>query len=431
MYKTKAAQVFVNKYRFVKILYTYFIGQGLLQMINLLNGFYIIRWLDFENQAKFTLALGMFSTISFFSDLGFGGTLLSLVGSDIDNKEVVGKYISGIRYYKNKLIVLSILVSSVVATVFYTRQNWGFEFICVYIFILIGALCQSSMGYYAAVIQAKGELRAYYKPQIIVSILRFSISYLMVKVFTLDVIVAVALISLGSLYSTYSLKQYARKYYSEITPITDVVKSEIIKTIAPIVPMSILFIIQGQVGMFLIGYYANYKTIAEVGALSRLGQFFSLLTPFTSIVLLPYFAKSTVSTIATRSIITVVISLLITLPFIVVAYTTPKFYLIVLGDKFKQLDYLVGMFFVSVSINYISGIVWAIIFARKLSRWHFSIVSIIATVFVQTVCIINIPLSTTQGIILFTLWTYLTSLVLNLIICTIGIFKLSNQLKIV
>ena len=183
--------------------------------------------------------------------------------------------------------------------------------------------------------------------------------------------------------------------------------------------------------MFLIGYYANYKTIAEVGALSRLGQFFSLLTPFTSIVLLPYFAKSTVSTIATRSIITVVISLLITLPFIVVAYTTPKFYLIVLGDKFKQLDYLVGMFFVSVSINYISGIVWAIIFARKLSRWHFSIVSIIATVFVQTVCIINIPLSTTQGIILFTLWTYLTSSVLNLIICTIGIFKLSNQLKIV
>ena len=413
----------------IELVVRYLTGQGILQVVSLLNGFFIIRWLDFENQAKFTIAMGALSTISFLSDLGFGGSLLSLVGNNMSDNKIVSTYLSAINYYKKKLIILSVILSFIVTICLFVKNRaWGYEYYYLYALVLIGALYQSSLGPYSAIMQAKGKLTAFYTPQIIDSFLRLLISFMLVNFYYLNSIMAVCLISIGTGFVHFYQKDSVKEYLTKNSEISPIIKGEVLNRIIPVLPLSILFLIQAQVSTFLISYYASYKVIAEIGALSRLGQFYSLLTPFTTVVLLPYFAKSSSEKLIIKIIIVSIASVLVTVPFSLMAFLYPDLYLLLLGKKFYQLKPYIGLFFISSSINYVSGVVWSIIFARGFTKWHSSIISLALTIAVQALCLANISLTSTLNILYFNFWTFAASLVVNFTICTIGIITSKNRL---
>ncbi len=78
-------------------------GQSILQALNFITGFLLVRWLSIESYAQFGVVFGFQSTLAMLIDLGFGGCIVSLVGNRGDRPEIIGGYISAAHWFRTRL----------------------------------------------------------------------------------------------------------------------------------------------------------------------------------------------------------------------------------------------------------------------------------------------------------------------------------------
>jgi hypothetical protein len=150
----------------------------------------------------------------------------------------------------------------------------------------------------------------------------------------------------------------------------------------PNLPSLIFFALQGQISLFLISFFGQTRSIAEVGALGRLGQIFLLLSGFNGVVLEPFMAKLPKERVLRTFLIVIAISSSICAVVILAGFLKPGLFLLLLGSKYASLRRETGWLLVGSCMGNLVGVIWTMNAARRWVFWTtswFTIGLILAT----------------------------------------------------
>jgi len=201
------------------------------------------------------------------------------------------------------------------------------------------------------------------------------------------------------------------------------VTREMVHYVLPTLPSLIFFALQGQISLFLISFFGQTRSIAEVGALGRLGQIFLLLSGFNSAVIDPFMARlpkervlrSFLVILAAASVISVVICL--------AGFFDPGVFLLLLGARYASLQRETGWLVLGSCISYLVGVVWTMTAARRWIFWTTTWITIALILTAQIVFLCLCRVDSTLHVIWFGVATSVAYLIAVLFNSTYGFIR--------
>ena len=252
-------------------------GQVILQFFNMLNGFLLLRWLNIEEQAIFSIAFSLQTLINCLSDLGFSGSIIALSSDRYLDKRVLGGYISSAKHLRSIFFIISLFITIFLVPL-YVNNNFsnGYILWINLLPVILAVYWQADSGIYASALIIHKDLKAYYKPQLITAALRLVINYLL---FVSNYISSLTILIVNALITLYIGRQYkklATNFYEK--NIDDKgPRKQMFRYLLPLMPSYIFNSFFGQFQIFIIAYFGKVQNIAEIAALGRLSQIFLLL----------------------------------------------------------------------------------------------------------------------------------------------------------
>lgn len=381
-------------------------GQGSVQLLNLISGFFLLRLLSVEAYAQYSVAFSFQNTIGILVDLGFSGSIVALVGDRIHNKEVLGTYIRAAKHFRNRLFAVIIPLAVVAFPVFTSKQNWNWTTQLLLIASIVSSLFfQGWISYYSSPLLINQRLKEYYQPQIGAAGGRLVLCYILYLSSALfswttawvnSAVIAVN----GFLYRRAAKPLITEPLHSDLK-----VNSEMMNYLLPLIPGIVFTAFQGQISVFIITWFGQNQNIAEVAALGRISQFFVILSAFNSVIIGPYIAKVACQNLAKRYFQIVGVALAISITLCTISFLFPQPLMWVLGSKYQHLQVEIGWMVSGACLSYVGGVMWTMHSARRWVYWWGSFLYIGLLLATQIICVAVMDLSTTLNVIYFSLIT--------------------------
>ncbi|MHA3772789.1 lipopolysaccharide biosynthesis protein [Verrucomicrobiota bacterium sgz303538] len=401
--------------RWIDRLRDFLVGQGLLQVLNLFAGFLLVRWLSVTDYAAYSLVTGFQGTVGILVDLNICSSAIALIKGRT-TPSIVGGYICSARRYQKRLFLVLLPVTIVTFCVLALRQGWSWSFTGILLCaVLVGLYFQSLTACYSVPLLVRQELNAFYRPPVILGFYRLASSVVLYKLTLLTSVSAAWISALCVAVQGWLYKKISSSYIAEPSHSSPITNLEICTYIRPLIPGTVFFALQGQVSVLLISWFGRSQHIAEVGALGRLGQLFVMLGAFNGVVIAPNIARISPQILKRRYIQVIAGAMLVSLGLVVASACAPRSLLWLLGEKYHHLEPELSWMMLSACINYLSGVMWTMHGAR---HWNFRWVGwlTISTVLVtQAVALLITDVSDTKGVILFSLYSSLATLVVHVI----------------
>ncbi|WP_080236625.1 lipopolysaccharide biosynthesis protein [Spirosoma rigui] len=393
-------QQFVRHKSRIDLLYRYVTGQGLVQIFNVVTGFLLLRWLTIDDQAKYTFAFSLQAAMSVLADLGFSGSIIALVGSQIYDKERVGNYIAAARYFRRRFLLISFILGGFSIPFLTQQQAWDWQ---TKFLLLVPILCtiylQGAVSYYAAPIQIHRQLKAFYTIQVVQALIRLVLCSLLYTTGYLTVYGALWLYNASLLWTGLAYRRTASAFQIQPKVIDRAIKADMLAYLKPMIPSLVFNAFYGQITVFLITYYGKQSSVAELGALTRLGQLFALLNTFNAVVIAPFIARLSVAQLLRAYIRILIGALSIASLITALVWIYPNGFLWLLGSKYTQLDRELKLFVLNQSLLYIGSVLWSMHAARKWIFGFNSWIYIIGLVLIQLFIVRRYNLSTVYDVI--------------------------------
>lgn len=398
--------------RWASLITSFLAGQGSVQLINLITGFLLLRWLSVEAYAQFSIAFGFQSTLQWMVDLGATHSIVVLTGDRGAKREVVGSYIRSAEHFRQRLFFIVVPVAAIVFPLVTARQHWDWRIKSLLFVSIVSALFfQGWVAYYAAPFLINQKIKRYYQPQIIASLSRlvtcFSLRFTSLLSSWTSAWASSMMIAIqGWLYRKGSkdLASVPKRSDPECN-------REMRNYILPMLPWVIFTAFQGQISLLLITIFGQTRNIAEIGALGRLNQLFLILGAFNTTLIMPYIARVSRSRLAPRyfQILSGVFAICMFIT--ATSFLFPEPFLWLLGSQYQNLKIEIGWSVAVACVGYINTVMMAIHNARKWIYWWWATLHIFTLVATQIACIFLLDLSSTIHVLYFSLITSIAAFV--------------------
>ncbi|MEK6481699.1 hypothetical protein WJR50_29410 [Catalinimonas sp. 4WD22] len=416
----------INKW--AKLISTFVVGQGAVQLIQVLSGFFLIRWLSVEEYAQYSVAFAFQSTAQMLVEFGFSGSIVALVGDRIYNKKVIGNYIKAGQFYRNRFFVIVGGACIILFPLLTAKHHWPLTVtIALLICILSNLFFSGNISYYTPPLLIHQRLHNLYRIQLKNGILRFLLIAVLYLFSVLNAWLAALTTSLLTVVNGYAYKKKASAFIEEPQKASVIVRKEMFDYIRPIMPGIVFAAFQGQIMIFIISFFGQTMSIAEIGALSRLGQLYLIFGVAGSALVAPYIAKQGKKDLLTKYATILSLYLVLSVALIALAYMMPNLFLWIIGSNYSHLNTEVLLLITNSGLALIVGIMWQMNAARKWIFYWMPIVSIPGTLLVQIVCILYLNLSQTSEVLMLSIFTNLFVLFTRVLVGLVG-FKKDNVL---
>ncbi len=387
--------------RILRIVTGFFVGQGAVQGISVLTGLFLVRMLSLEAYAQFSLATGFQMVFASLMDLGFASTIIPMVGERREDRALVGRYVRSAKHWRDRAFwVLAPFAVVAFLTVMHKQHwNWSVQLLLMGS-ILLALYSSGRVSYYSAPLFLYGRLREYYVPQILSGAGRFASCIGLSLIGGLNAWTAAGLGALNVTVNGSLLARRSRPFLEwpeQDDPTTD---REVLHFILPVAPAIIFSAFQSQITLFLISIFGGTVDVADVAALNRIGQFFSVLMTFNMIVIEPYVARLRRERLLPIFLGFIAIATAICTPVVLIAFSWPKLFLWVLGSKYAGLTNVVGWVVLAACMNYVAGLMWIMNRARKWVFWSGNILEVVLLLSVQIIYVAVIGVRTTREAVL-------------------------------
>jgi O-antigen/teichoic acid export membrane protein len=406
--------------RWAGLITSFLAGQGTVQLINLITGFFLLRWMSIESYAQFSIAFGFQSMTQWLVDLGAVGSIVALVGNRRGDKEVVGRYIRSAKHFRIRLLCFTVPGAAIVFSLITSKYQWTWTLKVLLFSSIIGTLCfQGWVSFYSTPLLINQSIGRFYKPQIISSIWRLSLCFILklgaaLSAWTTAWVSTSAVAIQGLIYRAGAKHLVAEPKKSDLHA-----NKEMLHYLAPTTPWIVFTAFQGQISLFVIALFGQTRNVAEVAALGRLGQLFLILGAANSVVISPYIARVPQNKLPMRYIQILGIAFGIASVLCVAAFLFPQPLLWILGSKYENLHIEIGWAVAGSCVGYVGTVMLAMHNARKWIYWWWSTTHIVILLVTQVVCLFILDLSTTLHVLYFSLIANLAALI---VLCAVGVY---------
>jgi O-antigen/teichoic acid export membrane protein len=266
--------------------------QAIVQVVGFLAGIILVRRLDQQEYAHFTIANSMQATINILADIGISIGLVSIGGRVWHDRHRFGELISTALKLRRTLGALAILGVTPLLYFMLIRNGASLSYTVVLIVaILLGLLLQLSLGVLSVIPRLRSDIRRIQIIDLTGALARFLVLGAL-AFFYLNAGAAIAVGSATLLLQYVMLRRYAAGVVDLHAAENGDDRKAMLGFIRNQAANALFFCFQGQITIFLISFFAHRaNSVAEVGALGRLAMIFVVLSNLLTNVFVPAFAR--------------------------------------------------------------------------------------------------------------------------------------------
>jgi O-antigen/teichoic acid export membrane protein len=416
--------------RIISVVTGFLFGQGTLQGINVLAALFLVRALSVEHYAQFSLAFGFQAAVSLLMDLGYTSTIIPLVGDRLNDRACVGSYLRAAKHLRDTAFWILSPFGAIVFLTMMHKHHWSWTTQTVLLLsVLLSLYSSGPVSYYSAPLFLYGRLREFYVPQSLVGVARLAAYIVLRIVGGLNACTAAAFGALNVLCNAVLLRKRARLYVDWPKSSEPEVNREVLNYILPAIPTFIFAAFQSQIALFLINAFGQTHNVAEVAALSKIGQLFIVFTTFNLIIIEPRIARLKRERLLRTYLQLILLASVFCLSIVILAFAFPAPLLWLLGPKYSSLGYIVGWVVLTGCFNYAANLIWIMNRARKWIFWRGTILEIVMMLLVDVCFVVIFGVRDTRHAIFFTLASSASAVCTHTYVGVYGFLKGDRNLQ--
>jgi len=388
--------------------------QAVVQVIGFLSGILLIRYLDQREYAYFTIANTMQGTVNVLADIGISIGLVSIGGRVWNDRHRFGQLVNTALGLRRKLGILAVIGVVPILYFMLLKNGASVNYTAILILsVLAGLGVQLSIGVLSVVPRLRSDIGRIQTIDLTSAVARFVALVGLMYLF-LNGAVALAVGAAALFLQYWMLRRYVSGVIDLNAPENAEDRAAMIGFIKSLAANAIFFCLQGQITVFLIGFFGrNVSSIAEVGALSRLGMIFAVLTNLLTNIFAPAFARCQ----APRKLRVLYAGIVggvaaFSLVLVAAAALFPREFLFVLGNKYSHLQRELLLMVGGSVVAALAGTLWTLNASKAwiAGSWIY----IPLTLGTQVALIPITDFTSVSSLLTFSLLSVLPSLFLNL-----------------
>jgi O-antigen/teichoic acid export membrane protein len=398
--------------KWVPILAKFALVQAFVQVLGFAAGLLIVRTLPKREYAFYTIGNTMLGAILVLADSGISSALTAIGGRVWQDSRQLGSLLNTAFQLRRQLAGITLL-AVVPVLIWLLAQNGAsrLTIIGLVLAVLAGSALELVTRIYSVALRLRSEIRQIQNQALLSALVKLAIVAAALFIF-INATVAILSVVIGYAVQYVMLRRWARREVDRSAPPDPVMRTEIVSVLKKQAPHSIYYCLHGQITVWLISIFGNAESVANVGALGRLAVAFALLSSITAEVVLPAFARIQSAHLLRRRYCQIVAGYFAVSVMSVGAVAVfPRQILSILGHQYSGLSAEGILMAACAVVSTTAGLLWAINSARA---WIVSPGFLIpCTIVVQVAMISFLDLSTVKGVLLFTMYSWVPSIVLS------------------
>lgn len=409
--------------RWAGLLGAYFTAQSLTQLAGILAGILIVRHLPVGEFAFYTLASSLTALLAIASDLGSTSSLLHFYRGAEARGERFSDYVGAVLDLRRTAFAIGSVALLAAAPFIGAARGFGrIESFCSALIVLVTVWSQIGSSIRLVLLRLAARYGAAYRAELSGGLFRLGAIALLVVLARLSTLAALAAGSLAAiLVLVLADSPAAHPERGEPGP-RAAARRSVGRYLLPTLPSALYFALQSPLTIWLAATFGTTQSIAEVGALGRLGLVVGLLSGLSGAVLVPRLAGIAEPT-AFRVSFFRYGGLLAALAGSIwlAAALVPNLFLALLGPHYHGLQRELLLLIAASGLSMLGAYVANVNLSRGWTRLQ--AVALACEISTQVVLIATLPLATTAGVIWFQVGGATAGITFQLAIFTLGFRK--------
>lgn len=383
-----------------KIVSKFVLVQLFVQALGLANGILLVRTLNQQQYAYFTIANTMQGTMNILADSGISSAITAIGGMVWQDRYRFGQLINTAMLLRRYFALIAVAVVTPILIWMLVSNGCSIVYaVFITVGVLVGLNFQLTTSVLGVVPRLHSQLERLQNIDLFSTFFR-SI-FLVVSFFIfLDTGVAIYIASIIFGLQHLVLNRWVADNIDQKAPVNEEDKARILKIVKPQTPNAIFYCVQGQLNIWLIGIFGNTQNIAEFGALGRLGVIFSVFSAVMSGIILPSFARCQSVKVLFRRYWQIIGGFCgFGLMLVSLAAFFPSQVLWILGNQYQHLESEVVLMVASTVLSSLAGIMWSINSAKAWIEYVW--IEPPLRIMLQIILLISLDISTVKGVLIF------------------------------
>ncbi len=410
-----------------KILSKFMTVQVAVQAMGVASGILLVRTLSKPEYAFFTLAFSMQSTMSILADSGISISLSSIGGRVWQDRERFGQLINTALRLRRYLAAFAVICVTPFLVWLLIRSGSPRLYAGVItLTVLVGLNYQLLSGVLMIVPRLHSQIKRVQTLDALAAAVRLA---LLVAAYFIFLNAAVAIwATIVSVIVQYGLlNRWASDSIDKKAPVNKEDQSAMLGIVKHQAPNAVFFCIQGQITVWLISVFGNTQSIAEIGALGRLGVMFSVIGAVMTSILLPRFSRCQLPSELRRQYWQLVAgALAFGICLVIPALIAPKAFLWILGGKYSHLSRELPLIVAGSALNAVAAVMQSLNAAKGWVKYYW--LNIPCIIVLQALLIWRLDLSSTYDVLLFGVISAVPGMIFSAVITWSQLFR--NRLAV-
>lgn len=371
--------------------------QVAVQSIAAAASFLFVRGMSKEEFGWLTIATGFMTTVSVLADSGMGAGLQGLAGRVWRDPASLGQLVVAARQTRHQLASLVAILLGPAFAWLLVRNGAP-----AWYAILLATLAGATVWFTTEIVALSVACRMHSHYRAVQMAEAAGASVRLIFALASVVIPLNAAFGAGAGFAAAALQRFRlRGTIADLAPVADGPKvvgyrRELLSFLKPLAVPTIFFVIQGQLGIWLLGVFGKIQNVADLGALSRYAVLLSVITAAANQVAGPSFSRAETPTDLRRQLRRMVGMTLaaFSIPALVLL-TLPELALHLLGRGYVHLTMELRLVVAVSFVTTLTALTWAVATAKGWVRGAWLVVPM--TLGVQLAALLWLDVSTVQG----------------------------------
>jgi len=342
--------------------------QAVIAAVGFASGIAVVRLLDVEQYAVYTIANSLLGALVVLGDSGISSGVMSQGGSVWQDRYKLGAVVNTALQVCRWFAIAAALIA-IPAALFLLGRHGSPPVVSLSVAaILIPCFILSIRN---TILQIPIKLHQDVQPLQRIQFVSNAVRLLLLGALLPLVpyaIVALVVAAISTAYANFCISRRGKLYIQEDAKIAPEVRNEIMQIVRRMLPGSVYYCVQGQLTIWLLSVFGNTTSVAQLGALGRLGMVTSIVSAVATTLIVPRFARLPENrSVLLRRLLALTLTLILVCGSgLAVVGLFPEPFLWILGASYSGLEHELMLMAISSAFALVGGILISLCFSRGL-----------------------------------------------------------------